>query len=146
MNDLLSGWQWETIEVFIKGRRALLPPPMPPTNVKGSFDMASAKITWTDPTMRSDGTTALTPAEIAQINVFMSSDNGNTYTNVGHAAAGQQSFTQPLTTSGTYLFKLQTVDTQTPPAISADSSVVSLVATVPLAAPNPPSNVAVVAA
>jgi len=104
--------------------------------------MATAHLTWVDPTQRTDGS-ALKPGELAFIEVQMSTDNGNTYSDVGHAAPGQQMFDQPLTASGTYLFKLNAVDTQTPPATSADSAVVSLTVTVALAAPNPPTNVAV---
>lgn len=102
-----------------------------------------ATITWSDPTERADGT-PLAASEIAFIEVFQSSDNGNSYASIGHAAAGQQSFTtDDLPAGGTYLFKLETDDTQTPAAVSADSSVVSVsVAPPALAAPNAPSNVA----
>lgn len=104
--------------------------------------MSKAVITWTDPTTRADGATPLSAAEIAFIDVLMSADNGNTYESVGHAAAGQQTFTQEVDAAGTYLFKLETNDTQVPALVSADSSVVSVtVEAPPLAAPAAPSNV-----
>ena len=104
--------------------------------------MNTARITWKDPTQRTDGT-ALAPGEIAFIEVQWSSDNGNTYVDAGHAAAGQQQFDQPLPGPGTYLFKLQCVDTQSPPATSADSSIASVVVPVVVQPPNPPDQVAV---
>ena len=102
----------------------------------------TARVTWKDPTQRTDGT-ALSAAEIAYVNVQWSSDNGNTYVDAGHAAAGQQQFDQVLPAPGTYLFKLQCVDTQTPPATSADSSIASVVVPVVIPPPNPPDTVAV---
>lgn len=101
-----------------------------------------AVVTWTDPTTRADGS-PLDPSKVAFINVLMSADNGQNYESVGHAAMGQQTFTQELDDAGTFLFKLETVDTQSPAKVSADSNVVSVVVPEPeLAAPNPPTNVA----
>ena len=49
----------------------------------------------------------------------------------------QEHFDQDLTDPGVYLFKLEVVDTQTPPLTSADSNVVSVTVPVPAkAAPN----------
>lgn len=105
--------------------------------------MSTARITWVDPTARTDPqATPLSPAEIAFITVLMSTDNGQTYADVGHAAAGQGTFDQVVTDPGTYLFKLETVDTQNPPLTSPDSIVVSVTVPVPaLAAPGAPTNV-----
>jgi len=105
--------------------------------------MSTAVLTWVDPTTRADpAQTPGSPAEIAFITVLMSDDNGQNYIDVGHAAAGQQTFSQPLTHPGVYLFKLQVVDTQTPPTTSADSAVVSVTVPAPELAPfNPPDNV-----
>lgn len=110
---------------------------------KGYRHMSTAVLTWVDPTTRSDpAQTPANPGEIAFINVLMSSDNGQNYTSVGHAAAGQQSFSQTLTDPGVFLFKLEAVDTQSPPTTSADSAVVSVTVPTPALAPlNPPSNV-----
>jgi len=104
--------------------------------------MTTARVTWKDPTQRTDGTAAAA-ADIAMIKVLMSSDNGNTYAEIGHAAAGQQQFDQDLAAPGTYLFKLEAVDTQTPPTTSADSAVASVVVTVVLPPLNPPDTVSV---
>jgi hypothetical protein len=101
----------------------------------------TAHVTWIDPTQRTDGT-PLKPTEIASILVLWSSDNGNTYVEAGHAAAGQQQFDQALPAPGTYLFKLECVDTQSPPATSADSNVASVILPVTLP-PNPPDTVLV---
>jgi hypothetical protein len=108
--------------------------------------MPKAHLTWKDPTTRSDASaTPLKPGDLAYILVQMSADNGQNYADVGHAAPGQQSFDQDLTDPGTYLFKLDAVDTQTPPMTSADSIVVSVTVPVPsLAAPNPPTDVTAV--
>jgi hypothetical protein len=103
--------------------------------------MSIARITWKDPIVRADGS-ALTPAEIAFVNVLMSADNGQNYASAGHAAAGQQSFDQEVTDPGTYMFKLEAVDTQNPPLVSADSIVVSVAIAAPaLAAPGQPTDV-----
>ena len=99
--------------------------------------MSTAKLTWKDPTTRSDGTPLNT---LAYINVLMSADNGNTYTKVGHAAPAQQQFSQDLTDAGTYQFKFNATDAQTPPLTSADSVVVSVTVPPPeLPPPSPPA-------
>lgn len=105
--------------------------------------MPKAHLTWKDPVTRSDASaTPLKPGDLAFILVEMSADNGQNYTDVGHAAPGQQSFDQDLTDPGTFLFKLAAVDTQTPPMTSPDSIVVSVTVPVPqLAAPNAPTEV-----
>lgn len=103
--------------------------------------MSTAHITWVDPTARTDGT-PLKQGDLAYIQVQMSADGGQNYAPVGHAAPGTQTFDQDLTDPGTYNFKLEAVDTQTPPAISADSVIVSVTVPQPvLAAPNVPTQV-----
>lgn len=94
----------------------------------------------TDPTTR-EGGGALDPSkELAFVNILMSADNGQNYASVGHAAPGQPTFEQELTDPGTYLFKADAEDLQTPALDSKDSNVVSFTVPAPaLAAPSPPT-------
>ena len=104
--------------------------------------MPTAVVTWVDPTTLVDGKTAIPPNDFGLIEVQLSIDNGKTYTNVGHAAPGQQTFSMELDDPGTYLFKLNAQDTQTPATESPDSAVVSVtVAAPPLQAIAAPTNV-----
>jgi len=100
--------------------------------------MAVVTIPLTVPTTRKDGT-ALKPEEIARIDIEFSTDNGQTYTNVGHAAANQTSFQVSDLSVGSYLARGFATDTQTPPLTSDPSSPVSFSVAPPvLAAPSPP--------
>lgn len=106
-----------------------------------------AVITWVDPTTLSDGTTAIPAGDFAFVQVSRSIDNGQTYEAAGHAAPGQQTFTDDLDgfAPGAVLYKLESVDTQTPALVGPDSSVVSVTIPVPaLAAIGAPSGVAAV--
>lgn len=95
------------------------------------------KIPFTIPTQRVDGT-SLAPGEIDRIEFFVSTDNGQNYVSAGHASADQTEFPFEASDPGTYLFKDQVVDTQSPPRFSPDSPVVSFtIASPPLAAPKP---------
>jgi hypothetical protein len=101
--------------------------------------MSLYNIPITDPTSRKDGK-ALAQTEIKEIDMLVSTDNGQNYVAAGHAAAGQANFQFDAVDPGTYLFKAQTVDTQTPALVSGDSNVVSLTVAPPvLAAPNAPT-------
>ena len=101
--------------------------------------MANVSIPITAPTQRKDGT-ALALTEIARMDVEFSVDNGQTFTNVGHAAANQSSFDATDLSPGSYLARSSATDTQTPPLTSDFSNVVSFVIPAPaLAAPNPPT-------
>lgn len=100
--------------------------------------MADVSIPFTLPTQRKDGT-AIAQGEIAQVDFALSSDNGQTYTPVGHAAANQTSFTLQSLDAGSYLVRSTVTDTQTPPLTSDFSAVVGFQIAAPaLAAPNPP--------
>lgn len=103
--------------------------------------MSDVSIPVTAPTTRKDGT-ALMAAEIARLDFELSSDNGLTYTNVGHAAAGQTSFVLQGVDPGNYLVRSTATDTQTPPLTSDFSPVVAFQIAPPvvvLAAPSPPT-------
>jgi hypothetical protein len=101
--------------------------------------MAVVTIPLSLPTQRKDGT-ALTPAEIARLDIEFSTDNGQTFTNVGHAAANQTSFSVSDLSVGSYLARGFATDTQTPPLTSDPSPSVSFTVAAPaLAAPNPPT-------
>lgn len=104
--------------------------------------MPTARLTWTDPTTLTDG--APIPAnDFADVEVFMSADGGLNYVNVGHAAPGAQTFDIELTDTGTFNFKLESKDTQTPSRVGPDSTVASVtVQPQPLAAINPPTGLA----
>ena len=110
------------------------------SNVVGFYVMTIARVTWKDPTTRVDGVPGK-PTEIAYIRVLMSSDSGATWADVGHVGPTIEFYDQTLDAAGTYQFKLQVVDTQSPPTVSADSAVVQI--TQELAAFNPPSDVGV---
>lgn len=104
--------------------------------------MSLVTIKWVDPTTLVDGVTAIPPNDFADVEVQMSIDNGKTYTNVGHAAPGALQFQMELSDPGTYNFKLNSKDTQTPPQLGPDSTVVSVtVAPPPVAAIAAPTNV-----
>jgi len=103
--------------------------------------MPTAHLTWVDPTTLTDGT-AIPANDFADVEVFMSADGGQNYVNVGHAAPGAQAFDVELTDTGTFNFKLESKDTQTPSRLGPDSPVVSVtVAPQPLAAIAAPTNV-----
>lgn len=98
------------------------------------------KIPFTVPTKRIDGTD-LPISQIDRIEFYVSTDSGQNYVSIGHAAAdgSQTDFLYEATDVGTYLFKAQAVDTQNPPRVSLDSSVVSFTIAPPeLAAPEAP--------
>lgn len=96
--------------------------------------MPTARLSWTDPTTLTDGSTI--PAnDFADVEVFMSADGGQNYTNIGHAAPGAQSFDVELSDTGTFNFKLECKDTQVPSRLGPDSVIASVtVAPQPLAA------------
>lgn len=91
------------------------------------------------PTQRKDGS-ALTAAEIAQVDFELSNDNGATYTSVGHRAATDTSITlQGLDADVDYLVRAFDTDTQSPALTSDFSAPVGFKIPKPaLAAPNPP--------
>lgn len=96
--------------------------------------MPTAHLTWTDPTVLTDGT-PIPPNDFADVEVFVSADGGLNYTSAGHAAPGAQAFDFELSDTGTFNFKLESKDTQTPSRLGPDSQVVSVtVALQPLAA------------
>jgi hypothetical protein len=101
--------------------------------------MSSVSIPITAPTTRADGT-ALDPKDIARMDVELSDDNGQTFVNVGHAAADQTEFVIDNLAPGNYLVRATCTDTQDPPLTSDDSAPVSFqVEAPPLAAPSPPT-------
>lgn len=103
--------------------------------------MPTARLTWTDPTTLTDGS-AIPANDFADVEVFMSADGGQNYVNIGHAAPGAQTFDVELTDTGTFNFKLESKDTQTPSRLGPDSVIASVtVAPQPLAAINPPTGV-----
>lgn len=100
--------------------------------------MATVSIPITTPTTRSDGS-SLDPSEIARMDVELSADNGQTFTNVGQAAPGQPTFDLSGLSPGSYLSRSTCTDNQDPPLTSAFSNVVSFVVPIPaLAPPSPP--------
>jgi uncharacterized protein YfaP (DUF2135 family) len=105
--------------------------------------MSTAIITWTDPTTLVDGKSAIPANDFAFVQVQVSIDGGKTYTVAGHAAPGAQTFSFEADDPGTYLFKVNSVDTQIPPTVSPDSAVVQVtVAAPPLQSIAAPTNVA----
>jgi hypothetical protein len=101
--------------------------------------MSDVTIPVTAPTTRKDGT-LLAAAEIAQMDFELSSDNGATYTNVGHAAANQTEFRLQALDPGSYLVRATATDTQNPPLTSDFSPVVGFQIAAPaLAAPSAPT-------
>jgi hypothetical protein len=97
--------------------------------------MSTATLSWVLPTTRTDGS-ALAPADIQGIEVF-DAVNGAAAVQIGEAAGAVTSFTTPALAGGTHVFTLIVVDTVGD--ASAPSAPVSL--SVPLAAPNPVTNV-----
>jgi len=89
---------------------------------------------WVDPTKLVDGAD-IPPNDFADVEVFMSIDNGQNYTNVGHAAPGAQQFQMELSDPGTYLFKLEAKVTQTPPQFGPDSVVAQVTVPAPPVGP-----------
>lgn len=101
--------------------------------------MADVSIPVTAPTTRKDGS-ALAISDIAQMDFELSSDNGQTYTNVGHTAANATEFKLQSLDPGSYLVRSTATDAQTPPLTSDFSPVVGFQIAAPaLAAPSPPS-------
>src|SRR5689334_3706434 len=82
-----------------------LPPRLKRARVHLRTDlMADVTIPVTAPTTRKDGS-ALAATDIAQMDFELSSDNGATYTNVGHAAANQTEFKLQALDPGSYLVR-----------------------------------------
>jgi len=101
--------------------------------------MTIIKIPVTAPTTRIDGN-ALAITDLARIEFFVSTDNGQNYVSAGHSAPDATSFNFEATDPGTYLFKAEAVDLQSPPLTSLDSAVVQFTIAPPvLAAPSPPT-------
>lgn len=101
--------------------------------------MSDVSIPVTAPTTRKDGS-PLASGDIAQMDFELSSDNGATYTNVGHAAANQTEFKLQSLDPGSYLVRATATDTQTPALTSDFSPVVGFQIAAPaLAAPSPPA-------
>lgn len=97
-----------------------------------------ATITWIDPTTLTDAAASPIPTgDFGFVQVSRSSDNGTTYVAVGHAAPAQQQFVDDLAgfAPGTVLYKLNSVDTQTPALTGPDSVVVSVAIPAPALAP-----------
>jgi hypothetical protein len=103
--------------------------------------MSTVTLTWVDPTTLVDGS-AIPPNDFADVEIFMSADGGLTYTNAGHVGPGTQRFEIEISDPGTFNFKLNCKDTQTPPLFGPDSAVVSVtIAAPPLAPISAPTNV-----
>jgi hypothetical protein len=119
--------------------------PLPPrlrrirvNKFNGVTKMSDVSIPVTAPTTRKDGST-LPPEQLARLDFELSSDNGQSYTNVGHAAANQTEFKLQSLDPGSYLVRSTATDTQDPPLTSDFSAVVGFQIAAPaLAAPNPP--------
>ncbi len=91
------------------------------------------------PTSRKDGST-LKIEEIARMDFELSSDNGLSYNDVGHAAANQTEFKLQDLDPGSYLVRATATDNQDRPLTSDFSNVVAFQIAAPaLAAPNPPT-------
>lgn len=104
------------------------------------------RIQFTLPTKRADGSD-LPIEEISSIRFYVSTDNGQNFAQAGSAAPGQQVFEFDAQDFGTYLFKAETFDTQTPKRDSDDSNIIAFtIETPPKAAPLPPVLVAIVKA
>lgn len=108
--------------------------------------MAHAVLTWVDPTTLDDGSTPIPAGDFAFVQVSRSIDNGVSYQSAGHAAPGADTFSDDvsLLAPGAVLYKLESVDTQTPALTGPDSPVVSVTIPTPVLAPiAAPSAVAV---
>ena len=100
--------------------------------------MAKVSIPFTVPTKRADEKD-LPLDQIALIGFALSSDNGQTYTDVGHAAANASVFEVEGLSPGNYMVRATATDTQATPLTSAFSNIVGFqIAAPPLAAPNAP--------
>lgn len=104
-----------------------------------------ATITYVDPATLADLTTPIPAGDLAFIEVQRSIDNGLTYEDAGHAPPGALQFVDDLTglAPGDVLYKLNSVDTQTPPLTGPDSLIVKVTIPTPeLQAIAPPTDVA----
>lgn len=100
----------------------------------------TVKIPFTLPATRKDDT-PLAAADVARVDVEISSDNGQTWVSVGHTdAAGSPFVVSDLDTDVPYLFRAFVTDKQNPPLTSDFSAPVSVRIPPPvLAAPNAPT-------
>jgi len=93
--------------------------------------MATASLTWIDPTARVDGT-ALAASEIASIDIFDSVSG-----HIGSVLGGVQKFTTAVLTVGDHTFTVTCTDTTGHVSAASGPATVTVVAV--LANPNPPS-------
>lgn len=99
--------------------------------------MSTATITWVDPVNRTDGTAIAPDTFIIQV---FDSASVTPATPIGTVAAGVQTFTTAVLSSGVHTFVLTATDSEgdvSPPTVGVSVTVTS-------ASPNAPTNVAVV--
>ncbi len=100
--------------------------------------MATATLTWTDPTTRTDGS-ALTAAEIASIDIFDSAAT-NPAVPIGNVPGGAGTFTTAVLTVGDHAFTVIVNDTTGHKSAPSNAASVSVAAI--LAAPSSAANLA----
>ena len=98
--------------------------------------MADIKVTWSDPTTRSDGS-ALLAEDIGGIEVAMKVGGAPDFTLLSTVDAGVMQFVQTDLPAGSYSFQITVFDKQSPPKYSVPIVVAQDIL---LAAPSPVSD------
>ncbi len=125
----MSFWDW-----LIKLFNIFKSPPRKPTHLKVKLNMATATLTWTLPTTRTDGS-VLNTSDIASVSVFDVSTEDPSHHMIGTATGPATTFTTDTLTVGFHNFTVGVVDTAG--HVSADSNVASVEVKAPLADPSP---------
>ncbi len=108
---------------------------------KAKKAMATATLTWTLPTTRTDGS-VLNTSDIASVSVFDVSTEDPSHHMIGTATGPSTTFTTGVLTVGFHNFTVAVVDTAG--HVSADSNVASVEVKSTLADPSPATNLTAV--
>ncbi|HYT43892.1 MAG TPA: hypothetical protein VEP90_16250, partial [Methylomirabilota bacterium] len=115
--------------------------PRKPTHLKVKLNMATATLTWTLPTTRTDGS-VLNTSDIASVSVFDVSTEDPSHHMIGTAIGPATTFTTDTLTVGFHNFTVGVVDTAG--HVSADSNVASVEVKFTLADPSPAADLTAV--
>lgn len=125
----MSFWDW-----LINLLNYFKSPPRKPTHLKAKLNMATATLSWTLPTTRTDGS-VLNTSDIASVSIFDVSTEDPSHHMIGTATGSATTFMTNVLTVGFHNFTVAVVDTAG--HVSADSNVASIEIQSTLADPSP---------
>ncbi len=125
----MSFWDW-----LINLLNYFKSPPRKPTHLKAKLHMATATLSWTLPTTRTDGS-VLNTSDISSVSIFDVSTEDPSHHTIGSATGAATNFTTGTLSVGFHNFTVGVVDTAG--HVSADSNVASVEVKSTLADPSP---------